>query len=213
MEKQHGRVLTRYVSAPGRWEIRPEIRALLLWVGALVPLTVLVLLLTSGFLVHWEGTAASVRPAATEDATTRTVLIVDGDHYHEREWPTLLVDQLDLPVNPSGIPPLELADTLPTTKKSRFQLQFHVTPAGGQTFSHPTTSPRSAGVAFLFFLAGIFIRNMVYSGSPLSLEPRGVTLPKALAPHGSAAPTGRGKPRGGRKGPPPGKRRRGKGRR
>ncbi len=193
--------------------IRPEVRALLLWIGILVPVSVLVLLMTSGFLAQWDGTAASVRPAATENPTTRTVLIVDGDRYHEREWPTLLVDQLDLPTNAAGIPPLELGDTLPATRKSRFQLQFHVTPADGSTFSHPTTSPRSAGVALLFFLAGIFIRNMVYSGSPLSIEPRGVTLPKALAPSGSVAPTGRGKPKGGRKGPPPGKRRRGKGRR
>lgn len=174
-------------------------------------MTLVVFLLTSGFFLTWRGTAASVRPARSDDPATYSVLIVAEDGTtSEREWPAALVDTLDLPVSASGLAPSSLADDLPQTVKSTFQLQYHVTLADGSTRSVPTTTPQSVGVAALFFLLGLFGRNMMYSGSPLSIEPRGVTLPKAQVAAGTAAPTRGARAR---KGPPPSKKRRGRGRR
>jgi hypothetical protein len=156
----------------------------------------------------------STRPARAEDPSTYTVLIVDNDGAEtEREFPAALVESLDLPVNSFGIAPPTLDPELPRTIKSRFQLQYNVTLADGSTRSIPTTTPESVGVAMLFFLLGLFGRNMMYSGSPLSIEPTGVSLPKAQAAAGAPMPPSSGQRKGGRKGPPPGRKRRGRGRR
>ncbi|MFT5459766.1 MAG: hypothetical protein ACI9K2_006281 [Myxococcota bacterium] len=195
-----------------RWSIGPEVRALLRWLAVLIPLTVLVFLLASGFFVSWRGHAVSTRVPRTDDASSYTVLIVsdDGTH-HERNWPAAVVEALNLPVDSLGVPPASIGENLPHTVKTRFQLQYHVALPDGTTRTVPTTTPQAVGVAVLFFLLGVFLRNMMHSGSPFSLEPKGVTLPKAQAPVGAPAPRKPGA--GGRKGPPPPKPRRGAGRR
>ena len=135
-------------------------RALLLWVATLVPLTLGVFLFSSGFFLEWRGVLTSTRPARAEDPATYTVLIVDNDGSEtERELPAALVESLDLPVNSFGIAPPTLDPELPRTVKSRFQLQYNVTLADGSTRSIPTTTPESVGVAMLFFLLGLFGQN------------------------------------------------------
>ena len=56
--------------------IPKHVRALLLFVVAMLPLAAGVFLLTSEFFARWDGQVVSTRPAATTDAQVLRVLIV-----------------------------------------------------------------------------------------------------------------------------------------
>lgn len=189
-----------------------RIRALLVFGTAIVPVCVLVFLVASDFFAGWYGAAVSVRPAATDDPKVFEVLIVEptGGTFR-RAWPADLVREFELPVDAYGIVPDPIDPARPVTRKDRFTLSYTI--EGGEDVADtelPTTSPASLGLAVLVFVLGIFGRNMIVSGSPFSLEPRGVYLPKAQAPSGQPVPSRGTRPR---KGPPPGGRRKGRGRR
>lgn len=183
----------------------------MVFVVALIPVTVLAFLIASDFFVSWNGTAVSVLPSEEVNPERYQVLIVESDRSTLRQvWSAALVEPLGLPVDPYGIPPDDIPDDRPRTTKSAYALHFLLQQANGEWQTVPTTSPASLGVGFLVFVLGIALRNMIVAGSPFSLEPRGLTLPKAQTPTGQVASRGASRPK---KGPPPSRRRKGAGRR
>ncbi|MEN0065607.1 MAG: hypothetical protein AAGA48_25930 [Myxococcota bacterium] len=187
-------------------------RSLVAFIAVIVPLCVLVFLAASDFFTAWYGTAVSVFPARTEDPSSYEVLIVEpsSEDGFIRRWPANVVRKLNLPNDEFRIVPNEPDAVLPETRKERFSLSFVIEPDEGDAITLPTTSPAAFGLTVLAFVLGIFGRNMIVSGSPFSLEPRGVYLPKGQAASGQVAPSRGSRPR---KGPPPQGRRKGRGRR
>jgi hypothetical protein len=189
----------------------------LLFVVAMLPLAAGVFLVSSDFFTAWNGQAVSVRPAATPDPAVYTVLIVNDDGTRlERTWDAALVRELALPVDALALPPPDIPEARPATEKLRFVMHYLVQVGQGddaQTRVVPTTSPRGLGLALVFLLVAIGIRNMAYAGSPFAIERRGVYLPKQQAQAGAPAPAGSPGRTRGRKGPPPSRPRRGRGKR
>ena len=183
---------------------------LLRYVLIATPLSVLIFLAISGFFSSWNGHAVSVRPTTSESPASYTVLIVNysGDH-SEVSWPANIVESLDLPFNPTGIPPTTIAEAAPKTKKLSYTLSFTVQQPETEkaegasedaqaTQTGAMTSPQTLAIALLIWLIGLGIHNMVLSGSPFDLTRRPKRLAQ-LAPAGQVAPT----KRRGSKGPPP----------
>lgn len=189
-------------------------RSLWLFVLAMVPVAVFVFLVSSDFFAGWDGHAVSVRPPRNPDEpVTYTVLIAQADADPiERLWPAARVEGLGLPTDPLAIPPTEIPEGRPATVKHRFSLHYRIQEPGGTWEVVPTTSPSALGLGLLALLLGIALRNMVVSGSPVSIEPRRALLPRAQAAPGQVAPPPRAASRG-QKGPPPSRPRRGRGRR
>ena len=185
---------------------------LLRYVLFATPVSALIFLGISGFFSSWNGHVVSVRPTTSDSPANYTVLIVDysGDH-SEVSWPANIVESLNLPFNPTGIPPTTIDEAAPKTTKLGYTLSFTVQEAqkddganenesedAPATQTGATTSPQTLAIALLIWLLGLGIHNMVLSGSPFDLTRRPKKLPQ-LAPAGQVAPT----KRRGRKGPPP----------
>jgi len=215
------------LETPAGGRIPSHWRALLLSVLGILVIAVAVFLGASDFFSSWDGQVASSAPPRGDDPQVLTVRIVGADRsVVQRAWPAELVRSLELPVDRVDIPPPTIPPERPTTRKARFDLSFSLTTSPGTSEEHtvrlPTTSPRGLGLAGLVFLGLLAVRNMVYAGSPIAIQARGAYLPPAQsAPGVPATGSGRngrkgrnGRSRGGAgKGPPPGKRRRGRGRR
>jgi len=187
---------------------------LLRYVLIATPLCVLIFLAISGFFSSWNGHVVSVRPTTSENPANYTVLIVDysGEH-SEVSWPANIVEPLNLPFNPTGIPPTSIDEGASKTRKISYTLSFTVQQAEKNegkgegedasedaqvTQTGATTSPQTLAIALLIWLVGLGIHNMVLSGSPFDLTRRPKRLAQ-LAPAGQVAPT----KRRGSKGPPP----------
>ena len=175
------------------------------------PIAVLVFLSSSSYFSEWDGVAVSVRNSYSENPTNYEVLIVNSDGTNvTKTWDATVVAPLNLPVDATGLPPVTMPDDRPSTKKYKYSLQFLIdVPAeeGEESAFEPftTTSPFSLGLAVMTWVLGIFFRNMMYGGSPFMLERRGITLMKAQGETGSL----QGRQTRSRKGPPPGRKRRG----
>jgi len=191
--------------------IRPAVRALLLYLVAQTAAVAVIFLLVSAFFTSWDGVAVSVMQPPTAEPKVYQVLIVNEDGSSlQRSWPAEVVSGLALPVDNLALPPTQTPEGAIETRKSKFQLSFLLRrpseEGGGSWQSVPTTSPQGVGIALLAWFIALGVRNMVYAGSPVAIERSRVFLPKAQAAAGSAAPTGASR---GRKGPPPGRKRRG----
>lgn len=192
--------------------IRPAVRALILYVLAQTGVVILIFLFASAFFRSWDGAVVSVRQPRTPDPAVYEVLIANRDGSSlEQKWSATVVKPLALPVDSLGLPPTTFPEEAVKTKKSRYQLNFLVqAPTQGEEpkwQSVPTTSPQAVGIALLAWFIGLGLRNMLYAGSPVGIERTKAFLPKAQAAAGSVA-AGSGSSRG-RKGPPPGRKRRG----
>lgn len=176
---------------------------------ALLPALAL-LLWACDFFAAWDGRAVSVRPG-DGSSITRAVLIAHDDGAFERHWPSALVQDLRLPVDPLAIAPKPIPSERPATRKQRWTLSFEVdAPDGPRTV--PTTSPRALGLAVLVWLGLVAVRNMFVGGAPWVIEPRDRYAIPVQSPAGQAAPpSGRGSRS--RFGPPPPRPVRGRGRR
>jgi hypothetical protein len=136
---------------------------------ALLP-AALLLLWTCDFFTAWDGRAVSVRPAQG-DAVTRAVLIAEADRTIERQWPSALVQELALPVDPLALAPEPVPPERPPTHKRRFTLSYEVQ-TGGAWRTVATTSPQALGLALLAWLGLVALRNMAVGGTPWSISPR-----------------------------------------
>lgn len=173
------------------------------------PIAVLVFLASSSYFTEWDGVAVSVRNSYSENPSNYEVLIVNTEGTNvTKTWDAAVVAPLNLPVDATGLPPVTMPDDLPGTKKYKYSLQFLIDvpveegeTSGFEPFT--TTSPFSLGLAVMTWILGILIRNMMYGGSPFMLERRGVSLMKAQGQTGSLQGARS------RKGPPPGRKRRG----
>ena len=191
--------------------IRPAVRALSLYVIAQTAAVVLIFLFVSSFFASWHGEAVSVIQPRAEDPAVYQVLIANRDGTSlQRSWPASVVSGLGLPVDNLALRPVKIPDDAIQTRKSRYQLHFLLQrPAEDGEMSWqsvPTTSAQGVGIALLAWFIALGLRNMVYAGSPVAIERSRVFLPKAQAAAGTAAGTGMSR---GRKGPPPGRKRRG----
>lgn len=184
------------------------LRGLLSWAALGIPTAVLVFLLAARFFVAWDGWVVGKRAIGSEAPTAWQVLVVDEDgEGRVLQWPTEVVEGLQIPIDPYLAPPPRIADDAPHTRKSRFALYYLVESAEGSHEIHPTTSPAALSMALVALLLTFFGRNMVVSGSPVSMTSRPTRLPDALPPAGQVVrrPGGRGK-----KGPPPPRGKRGR---
>lgn len=183
-----------------------------MFVAALIPVTIVAFLVASDFFGAWNGHAVSVLPPGEDSPPSNyQVLIVNTDRSTlTRTWSADRVEPLGLPVDAYQITPDVIPEERPRTTKSLYALHYLIEGPNQEWVTVPTTSPASLGVGFLVFVIGIALRNMIVAGSPFSLEPQGLTLPKAQAPSGQVATRGGNRPK---KGPPPGRRRKGAGRR
>jgi len=195
--------------------VRPAIRSLLLFIAGWLPVCVGLFLFLASFFSAWDGRAVSVRSSDPEQAVYSVLIAPDEGDRFEVDWPVIAVEGLNLSIDPLALPPKPLPEGLPRTQKLPWTMEFTVTPEGGGVRTVPTTGPQAISIALLVFLLGVGIRNMMVAGSPISIEPRGITLPKGQAAAGHIVPTSgsSSRPSRPRKGPPPGKRRRGGGRR
>ena len=181
----------------------------------IVPVAVLVFLATSQFFVGWQGQVVSVAPPPVQQPDVLTVRIVSADRQVvERSWSAELVRRLEVPFDAVAVPPPTIPAERPATHKAPLSLSFQVTIGAGEEateLSVPTTSPKALGLAALVFFGLVALRNMMWSGSPVSLARRGVYLPpnqaQAGVPVRGQGPGKQPKVRG-KKGPPPSRRRR-----
>lgn len=181
-----------------------------------VPLAVLVFLSFSSFFSSWDARALSVRHTADAGADTRTydVFVVDDQRSgFDITVPAHIARRLELPVRPNPrvrTPP----EDAPRLEKSAFSLTYYVHLPDGPVLPVGSTSPGALGAGLLMALLVLLLRNMVVAKHPLRVTPAPAELPGALAPMGQVAgkrPDG-ARPRG-KKGPPPPRRRKGRGRR
>lgn len=186
-------------------------KGILLYFGIATPLAVLIFLTLSQYFSSWNGHVASVFPAPTPEATIRRVLIVDrGGARFEMSWAPEKLEGLELPVDALGIPPKDLSDR-PKTQKSRYTLEYRLSTEEDVWVSHPTTTPQNLGIALGLLLVGFLVRNMIVAGSPFEVAPRARhKVTEQVAAGTVSQPQRRAR---GQKGPPPPKRRKGKGRR
>jgi len=199
----------------------PAWRSFLLSVLALLPVAALVFLWDCSFFEAWDGRAVSVAPSPVQEPATYRVRILEGEGPAVRteRWDAEVVKRLGLKVDPVEMAPLEVPETAPRTVKHRLSLSYEVQLGAGtdtvRWLSAPTTSVRSVGVAALVLLVLIAVRNMLVAGSPIALEPLQVRNATAAPPFPSSTRSGGRGRKGarGHKGPPPAKRRRGRGRR
>ncbi len=187
---------------------------LLRYVLIATPLCAVVFLVSSGFFYAWDGQVVSQRPSPEEDPAALRVLIVGGDgSTTEQDWSADLVRELKLRVDATGLPPTQIPPNAARSTKPRFGTFFTVTPSGEEA---RTIYPSMAGPVSLtgiLWVLGLLLHNMLRSGSPFSWEPRGVA-PVPTQPHGVSVPQGPAStPSRPQQGPPPGKPRRGRGRR
>jgi hypothetical protein len=198
--------------------MKPAVRSLLLFAVGWAALCIALFLFLAGFFSSWDGVAVSVRDSNPEQAVYSVLIAEDDGTRFETDWPAYAVKGLSLSIDPLALPPKPLPEGLPRTRKTRWTMSFTVTPEEGGARTVGTPQPQSLAIALLVFLVGIGGRNMMVAGSPISIEPRGISLPKAQRPPGqtSSPDEGGGGPKRAsraQKGPPPGKKRRGGGRR
>lgn len=149
---------------------------MLIYLLVATPACLLVFLGFSNFFASWSGQAVSVRPTASEAPAVYRVLIVDSDGTrHERDWSPEAVSGLSLPIDPLALPPKNIPEDRPKTRKTRYSMSYQVERvADGLPVwrEYPTTSPQALGIAFVLWLLGFAGRNMWVSGSPFALEER-----------------------------------------
>jgi hypothetical protein len=136
-------------------------------------LAALFFLWVSSFFTAWNGRAVSVRTPSETEPTAYTVLVVqDGGGEIEVDWGAEVVEGRELPFNDRGVPPADIPETAPSTRKSAFQLVYYVENAEGRNDVLATTSPRGLGLTALVWVLLLALRNMLVSGSPFDYEPR-----------------------------------------
>lgn len=195
-------------------------KPVLVYAAVATPVCALIFLVLSGFFTAWSGRAISHRPAASDSPAVLPVLIVsEGGAFREADWPTAVVESLDLAADPTGIPPRTLPSRTAPTRKARYSLFFTVTHPSEEVDASddddapptraapvvdvvPTTSPRALGLSILAWFGGL----------GLLLLARNTRVSEVAPQPNPANPTGTGqRPPG--YGPPPPKRRKGAGRR
>lgn len=188
------------------------------------PLCILVFLLSSGFFSAWDGHVVGYRPGPVggPPPAVLSVLVMDKDRaVVEASWPTELVGALALQERPFGIPPVTIPEDAPTTFKARFSMIFRVDRKDGDPQFVPTTSPRALGAAGFVVLLVFVLNNLATSRTPWSWQPAPERPTEDDGPEGPSgaggsdprAPTAASAPRRPAFGPPPGRRRRGFGKR
>ncbi|MCB9672817.1 MAG: hypothetical protein H6736_18155 [Alphaproteobacteria bacterium] len=196
----------------------PAVKSFALAVVAWAVVCVGVFLYASDFFSTWHGQAVSVRGMDPDRAVLQVLVVEDDGGRFEAAWPREALDGMNLAIDRLALPPKPLPEGLPRTNKDRFALTFTLEPDGGGVRTVATTGMRPLGVALLIFLVGVGFRNMMVAGSPLALArpeqaPRTHTAAPPPPPSASASgASGAGRPRP-KKGPPPGRPRRGSGRR
>ncbi len=146
------------------------VRKLLWFLPFNAVISVIFFLLGSQWLDAWEGSVTSRAPNPQGNVQLVGIQLENGE-WTTRRWPADLVKVLDVITESPVAPPLVTPEVAPKTKKSRFTLSFSVDVAGTAR-SVPTTSPGAFAFAILSFLAGIALRNMYVSGSPIDIQPR-----------------------------------------
>jgi len=181
------------------------VHPLLRYVLIATPIAALVFLLASDVHRAWDGRVVSHRPVPEQGSAVRTVLIVDDDRNGtEAVWPEAAVEGLTLQVDPTGTPPLQVAENAARTTKTRWGLWFTVDPPDASPRVVPTYSARTLSLAALLWVLGLAVHNMLRSGSPFAWEARDLDLPPPQDASGQVTPTGPSrKPRSRKTAPPP----------
>lgn len=189
-----------------------DIRALLWFLMGALLVSALVFLFSGGFFSRWDGRIVSVHPDDVESSRLTVLIVTDEDSF-QRSLPGDLVRSLALPEDPFAVVPLSIDPARPATKKSRYTLHALVRRAdeGASWEVVPTTSPQTLTISLVVLLLLVAARNMAVSGVPWRLRPAERYHPTKLAPTGQAAPTARVSTS--KKGPPPPKPQKGRGRR
>lgn len=166
------------------------------------PVCILIFLWLAGFFAAWEGAAVGRRPAAGDDASAVSVVIVTDDgQVTEAPFPTPLAQRLELPVFRMDLVGTTPPKDAPRTSKSMFSLHFLVTPPGGHAEVQPSATPSAVLWPALLFLLGFLVHNVVISGLPWQWVPR--TPEEIAATNPEPSPESAHPEGGGAHGPPP----------
>lgn len=142
---------------------------------ALLLIAVLVFLWASRFFDAWDGRVVAARPVggdAAEADAYQVLVVEDDDDTRVLVWPERLVAPFDLPLVQALVPPADIPDDAPVTRKARFQLYFLVQQADGTHAIEYTLSPSALMFGLLAAVLGLLARNAYVSGSPFDVVPR-----------------------------------------
>jgi len=185
-----------------------SLKAIAIYLLIALPVATVLFLFSADLLDSYHGRAACSRPLPRSDGegdrVLRYVLVRPGQEDLELALPALAFEALGLPGCPRGIPPAKLPDDAPVVHKDAFTLSFSV---GDRSW--PTPGPADLVFPLLFLGLGLPLRNWAATGSPLRLS--------GWAPAPTVLRTRDYKPSTPRSssgiGPPPGGRRKNRGRR
>ena len=180
-----------------------------LFIAANVVLCTLVFLFVCDFFTSYSATAVSTGRYDVASAKSVPVFLATADgEIFQRNWRLKLIQDADLPVRPN--PP---ASATPeegyTVRKDQFALYYRIVAPDSSVTVVPTTTPSALAVSVLCGLIMLFLRNMYVAGSPFHIQRRPKKRLRKLAPQGQVASVRKG----GRKGPPPRRKQKGRGRR
>ena len=184
-------------------------RRFILFLAADLAICVVFFLVFCDFFSKYDATAISSDPFNVNEASTATVyLIDDNDQLMTRTWSIPQIQDVELPIRPNPESKADNPDG-PTVRKDRFALNYRIIRSSTRVDTIPTTTPASLAITLLVGLLLLILRNMYVAGNPLRIKPAARKKLKQLAPQGQVA-KGR---RVSKKGPPPSRRQKGRGRR
>jgi len=178
---------------------------------AALPVAIMIGLTTSSFFQQYEGLAVAHRPmpGTSESADVRFFVIEHADQsWSEHPLPVAAFAGAALPLSSRGAPPRKPPEDAVEVRKARFSASVVI---GGVPW--PTSGPADLLIPLGLLLFVGLGRNLLTTGSAFQVVPGdGPSKPLALQDKPGQVAQSKKKARP-KKGPPPGRRGRGKGRR
>jgi len=185
-------------------------RGLLLYATIATPIAVLVFLFSARFFVAWDGQIVAMQPIGSSHPDAyETLLMAPGEPTRQVKLAADVVEGRGIPITNVLAPPPTIPSAAIHTRKSRFALYYLIdTRAGGHDII-PTTSPLSLALAVAVWVFGLMVRSVIVAGSPFAMVPGPKRTPRPLP---TLDEIDERKARRSKKGPPPPRPRKGRGR-
>lgn len=185
-------------------------RALLIYTVIATPIAVLVFLASARFFAAWDGQIVGMQAIGTGRPNAYEVLLMaPSEPPHEVKLAADVVEGRGIPISEVLAPPPTLPAGALHTKKSRFSLSYQIEEKGGGFDTIPTTRPTSLALAVAVWILGLMVRNVIVAGSPFAMVPGPKPAPRQIPTMDEIEER---KARRSKKGPPPPRPHRGRGR-